>query len=69
MRIKIDDVHLIQDIERQFDQSFGHLDFWRLSKKWKKKVYYDVAKRMLWLIRENDKYEEEQKHVTKPNTP
>ena len=53
------DEHLIQAIEREFDKDFGHLDFWRLSKKWKKKVYLDAAERMIWLIRENDKFEEE----------
>lgn len=41
--------------------SFGGLDFWRLSKRWKQKVYRDVAKmivdEMVWFYENNDKPE------------
>ena len=53
----MNDQQLIKQLGREFDQDFGHLDFWWLSKKRKNEVYQDVAKRAIWLIRENDKFE------------
>jgi len=47
---------LIDDLVRQMDQSFGHLDFWWLSKKWKKIVYQQMAARLIWIIREYDNH-------------
>ena len=57
----MNDGALIADLMLEFDRDFGHLDFWWLSKEWKKKVYHDVAKRVLWIIRENEKFEDEKR--------
>lgn len=48
------DKTLIENIVLQLDQSFGHLDFWWLSKKWKNITYEEFAKRVIRMVRDYD---------------
>lgn len=41
---------LKEELMAIFDTRFGHLDFWRLSKRWKQKVYAQEADCMINVI-------------------